>query len=92
VDDNANPRAFLEAARSAIAVGHIAEAQEALERAETRVLVRSVLPSRAHEPSGQKLVEQIGQARAALAAHDRLGAVQHIEAAIANPESEAGVE
>lgn len=83
VDADAAPTAFLDAARRALAAGRIGEAQEALERAESRALVRSVRPSRARLPSQQPLVNRIAQARAALAAGDRMQALQCIDEAIA---------
>src|SRR5579872_7078825 len=45
LSDNAAPAEFLDLASHAIAAGRIAEAQEAMERAETRALDRSVRPS-----------------------------------------------
>ncbi|CAH2604286.1 conserved exported protein of unknown function [Rhodovastum atsumiense] len=83
VDENAAPIAFLEAARGAIAAGNIGEAQEALERAESRALDRSVRPSRAGIPDSQPLVQKIGAARQALQAGDRMRALQSVEAALA---------
>ncbi len=76
VGDDAAPRAFLEAAQRAITVGRTGEAQEALERAEARLLDRSVAPSRAGTPSEQPAVAQVGEARRALAAGDRARAQQ----------------
>jgi hypothetical protein len=89
VDDDAPPVAFLDAARRAIAANRTGEAQEALERAESRVLSRPVKPSKAGEPSTQKLVKEIAQARQALGEGDRLRAVQLIETAMALPEASA---
>ena len=87
VDPDAAPAAFLEAARQAIAAGRTGEAQEALERAESRVLVRTVRPSKAGEPSRQPLVKQIAEARQTLAAGDRLGALRLLQAALDNPDA-----
>jgi hypothetical protein len=83
VDENAPPTAFLNAARGAIAAGREGEAQEALERAESRALDRSVRPSRAGLPSPQPLVARIAAARAALAGGDRMQALQLIDQALA---------
>lgn len=69
--DDASPRGFLEAASRALTLGRTGEAQEALERAESRLLDRSVAPSRAGQPSQQALVTELQQARQALAADDR---------------------
>jgi hypothetical protein len=83
VDENAPPSAFLNAARLAIAAGRDGEALEALERAESRALDRSVRPSRAGVPSPQPLVARIAQARAALAGGDRMQTLQLIDQAFA---------
>jgi hypothetical protein len=69
--------AFLQSAQRAMALGRTGEAQEALERAEARLLDRSVAPSRAGIPDEQPLVTMVGNARRALgegdtAAADRL--------------------
>lgn len=87
IDENAPPQAFIEAALHALATGRVAEAQEAIERAETRLLARAVKPSLADQPSQQPLVQQLSQARQALAAGDKLGAVGLLEAAAKNPEA-----
>ena len=87
LDDNAAPQAFIEAALHALAAGRIGEAQEAIERAESRVLTRSVKPSQAAQVSQQPLIKQLGQARQALAAGDKLGAVTMLETAAKNPEA-----
>jgi hypothetical protein len=87
IDDEAPPSAFLDAAQKAIAANRTGEAQEALERAESRALSRSVRPSRAGEPSRQPLVQQIAKARAALGTGDRLGSLRIIQAAMADPEA-----
>jgi hypothetical protein len=71
------PVALLEAARRALEAGRTGEAQEALERAETRLLVQVSLPE------SQQAVLAIGAARRALAAHDRQGAIRVIEDALA---------
>ncbi len=78
VGDDSTPRAFLQAAERALVLGRTGEAQEALERAESRLLDRSVAPSRAGEPSAQPAVSDVGDARRALAAGDRARAQQII--------------
>lgn len=83
VGADARPSEFLTAAAHAIAAGRVGEAQEAMERAESRALDRSVRPSKAGEPSRQALVAQIAQARQALAAGDRMAALRLVEAAAA---------
>jgi len=82
VDENAPPRAFLEAARQALAAGRDGEALEALERAESRALTRDVRPSLAGDPSKQPLVETIGAARRALIGGDRIGTLTLIDKAL----------
>jgi hypothetical protein len=80
--DDASPRAFLESAQRAITLGRTGEAQEALERAESRLLDRSVPPSRAGESSQQPLVATVGDARRALVSGDRAGAQRLITDAL----------
>ena len=78
------PRAFLEAARRALEAGRIEEAREALERAEPRLLngpAASMM--QASSPERQDAVLAIGEARRALAAHDRQGAIRAIDDALA---------
>ncbi len=87
VGEGAPARAYLEAARRALAANHTGEAQEAMERAETRTLDRSVAPSRASDASAQPLIRQISDARAALSIGDRGRAIQILDAAIRNPEA-----
>ncbi len=66
--DNEPPHAFLEAARSAVDRGQTGEAEEALERAETRILDRDVATNSTQEPDDQRAVLDIAVARQALAA------------------------
>jgi hypothetical protein len=87
VDENAPPQVFIQAALRAIAAGRTGEAQEAIERAESRALIRSVKPSQAEQPSEQPLVQQLTQARLALASGDRLRAATLLEAAAKSPEA-----
>jgi len=84
VPDNAPPSVFIAAARQAIAAGRLGEAMEAIERGESRLLVRSVRPSRASISSDQALVRLLAGARAALQRGDRDGAVQMLGAALAD--------
>jgi len=83
VDEDSPPSAFLNAARLAITAGRDGEALEALERAESRALDRSVRPSRAGVPSPQPLVARIAEARAALSNRQRLQTLQLIDQALA---------
>jgi hypothetical protein len=87
VGDDAPPAAFVQAAQAAIAAGRLGEAQEAIERAESRALDRSVRPSKAGEPSRQPLVQQLAQARQMLGAGDKVGAMLKLDQALKNPEA-----
>lgn len=77
------PQALLQAAQRALASNRTGAAQEALERAETRVLTRSTDPSAAGAPDQNSMVQSIGAARRALAARDIPGARAAISAALA---------
>ena len=77
-----SPPAFLEAARSAIGRGRTAEAQEALERAETRLLDRAVTVNSMRDSAGRRAVLDIGVARQGLAARNRPGALLAINDAL----------
>jgi len=79
----APPTAFLEAARTALQGGRVGEAQEMLERAETRLLDRSVGLALADVPDNTRPVLDIGAARQALAVRDRPGAMHAIDDALA---------
>jgi len=92
VADEAPPSAFIAAARTAIAAGRAGEAMEAIERAESRVLVRSVRPSRASIPSEQVLVRVLAEARMALGQGARAEALTKLAEALANPALDTAVE
>lgn len=92
VDDNAPASAFVTAARTAIAAGRPGEAMEAIERAESRLLIRSVRPSRANTPSDQDLVLTLAEARAHLRQGERAEALEKLAQAAANPALDAAVE
>ena len=79
---SAPPLSFLEAARRALAGARTGEAQEALERAETRLLDGTAQPVLA-APSMVPALASTRAARQALAVHDRAGAAREIDAAIA---------
>jgi hypothetical protein len=76
VGPNATPQQYLQAAQSALQARRDREAEEALERAETRLLDRSTTPSSADQPDQSATVRQIGQARDALRRGDRAAATQ----------------
>ena len=80
--DANTPRALLAAADRALAANRTGAAQEALERAETRLLSRSTDPSMAGMPDGSAAVQAIGSARRALAARDVPAARSAINAAM----------
>jgi hypothetical protein len=87
VSADAPPRAFLQAARTALTAGRTGEAQDALEMAETRALDRSVAPSQAGTSSQQPLVKQISDALKTLLAGDNARTLQLIDAALSNPDA-----
>jgi hypothetical protein len=72
------PRSYLEAAQIALKLGRTGETQQALEQAETRMLDRSVVPSRADQPDQQAAIRGITDALTSLAAGDRGRAQQVI--------------
>lgn len=92
VADDAPVSAFVAAARTAIAAGRGGEAMEAIERAESRVLIRSVRPSRANAPSEQELVRVLADARAALRQGQRALALDLLAQAAAHPALDAAAE
>lgn len=77
-----SPQAYLAAAQRALASNRTGAAQEALERAETRLLSRSTDPSMANMPDTSSSVQAIGAARRALAARDTASARSAISAAM----------
>ena len=85
VEPNAPPEAFLQAARVALAAGRTGEAQQSLEMAETRILSRSVPYDAANQPIVDPRLAVIAQARHALAAGDRTGAIGFIDQAMRGP-------
>lgn len=85
IDD---PATLLRLAGQTLGAGRGAEALDLLERAESRLLTRSELASRADRPRQGGAVGQIAAARAALGARDRAAAVSHIDQALAWLEGE----
>jgi hypothetical protein len=79
---NESPRQFLMDARNALASNQTGMAQEALERAETGVLDRSVDPRYANIPSRQPVVQTITQALQALAGRDIASTQRLIDVAL----------
>jgi WXXGXW repeat (2 copies) len=82
VPDGSPPVAFLEAARAALDLGRTGETQEALERAEARLLSRVVELADVDRPDTRRAVYDIGLARRALSVRDRAGATRAIDDAI----------
>jgi hypothetical protein len=82
LDDNSTAEQWLVAARSAIALGQTGKAQEAMERAQTRLLDRSVPLFRTNTPSTHPAIPLISQATRALGAGDRAGAMKLLEQAM----------
>jgi hypothetical protein len=81
--EGSTPSQFLNAAKGALRTNRTGEAQEAIERAETRLLDRSTAQG-ADPLSTSPLVAQLGQARGALAAGDRARAMQIIDTVLAS--------
>ncbi len=78
------PEGYLAAAQRSLNAGKTGAAQEALERAETRLLSRSTDPSMAASPADMPMVRQIGEARRALAGRDMAAAKAAISAAMSS--------
>ncbi len=81
--DGSSPSDFLNAAKSAIQRNRTGEAQEALERAETRLLDRST-PQGANPLDTNPRIQDIRNARDALANGDRVRTVQIINQVLAS--------
>jgi hypothetical protein len=79
---NATPAAFLTDAQNALKARQTGRAQEALERAETALLQRSVPADQASVPDQSPGVQQIRAARDALAKGDIAGAQKAIAGAL----------
>lgn len=82
LDDNSTAEQWLVAARSAMALGQTGKAQEAMERAQTRLLDRSVPLFKTNTPSTHPAIPLIAQATRALGAGDRAGAMRLLEQAM----------
>ncbi len=82
VPENERTSDYLRAAQGALATGRTAEAQQALEMAQTRVLDRSVPLGQTYNPSKNPTVLKISEALQALAGRDRATCMQLIQEAI----------
>lgn len=71
--------AYLKAARSALVTNQTGKAQEALERAQTRLLDRSVPLGKTNQPSTDPRVAVISKALQALGNNDRAGALSAVD-------------
>lgn len=81
--DARNVHDWLMQAKAAITRGQLGQANEFLERAETRLLSRSTDPSLAGSPAAGPRLSSISGARQALRNRDRSGALQQIDQALA---------
>ncbi len=79
------PQSLLAAAQRALNQGRTGAAQEALERAETRVLSRTTDPSLAGMPDEATMVRNLAAARQALGRRDIAGAKAAIQTALNAP-------
>jgi hypothetical protein len=82
VGENAGPAAYLKAAEAALKQHRSGEADQALEMAETRLLDRSTPATDANQPDQSGMVQQVSQARQALAKKDYAGARRAIAMAM----------
>ncbi len=80
---NDSALSYLKAARNALAGGKKGLAQEALERAESRLLTRDVAPSQAGSAISDPSVGEISKALQALASGQNSTAIQILDALIA---------
>ncbi|WP_198374076.1 hypothetical protein [Neoroseomonas rubea] len=81
--DWVDTRQWLDQARAAVNEGNLGLANELLERAATRMLSRSVVPSMAAQPMHDARLRHITLAREAVQRRDRGDAVRQIDLAIA---------
>jgi hypothetical protein len=84
VGDSASPSRYLRDAERALQSRHTGEAQQALEMAETRLLDRSTPAADANQIDERPAIEQVTNARKALASGDIQGARQAIQTALAD--------
>jgi hypothetical protein len=84
---NATPEQYLRDAQSALAANRTGAAQEALERAETRLLDRSTPAGATDTPAQNPMASTIAQARDALGRHDTAQARELIRQAMTQTSS-----
>jgi len=90
VGPNPNPRQYLMAAERAIAAHQTGMAQEALERAESRLLDRSVAQGQVNSPDDDSAVAQITAARHALASGDLATASNSVQSVLSSTRGDVG--
>jgi hypothetical protein len=90
VGPNATPEQYLRAAQTALDRHQSGEAQEALERAETRLLDRSTSPDRANAPDERPRIRLITQALDAIGHRDWHAAHQAVDQALTGPQLTQG--
>jgi hypothetical protein len=83
---NATPQEYLQAAQQALQQRQGGRAENALARAETRLLSRATPASEASQPSGSTLIQQIAMARNAAHKRQWNDAQQALNQAMNNPE------
>ena len=88
VADGARADAYLRAAQAELAAHHTGAAQQALEMAETRLLDRSTPVGTGNQPDSAAAIQQLGQARTALAQGDMQAASGAIARALADADKE----
>lgn len=76
------PQDYLAAARRALQRNQTGAAQEALERAETRILTRSTDPSMANTPDDSRIARAVAEARRALSNRNAAAAQAAIDAVL----------
>ena len=82
MEGDGQPVSLLGAAQRALKAGHTGMAQEALERAETRLLDRSTTQAAAATPDQGMVIGHIESARTALGRGDKAGADKEMTAAM----------
>ena len=82
---DATAQGYLRDARQALARRQTGVAQEAIERAETRMLDRSVIATNAGQPDTSPAVSRLGEARRAVGRGDLRMAMQLVDEVMGQP-------
>ena len=90
VGENATPASYLQDAESALSRHRSGEADQALEMAETRLLDRSTPAADANQVDPNPAIQQVANARKALASGDMQAAHSAIQTALASASGEGG--